>query len=298
MRVAVVIASAGRPAVVTQCLQALARQTLVPISVVLSVPGLEDAPKDVAEDSPFRVVISPKGLTKQRNVGIDAVSQDHDLIAFFDDDFLPHETYLERSVQAFEDFESLIAADGVVLADGAAVGELSWAEAASVLESYADAGVRTPDLAWNHPDKLYGCNMVMRSSLLELEKFDEALPLYGWLEDRDISIRAGRHGNLARISGAVGVHRGVRGGRVNEARLGYSQIANPAHLLRVGVFSRRECIRSICMRVLGNLAGLVRDRPRRFDRVGRLKGNARALHDVLRGQDSPGRVTDPTFDGR
>ena len=38
-------------------------------------------------------------------------------------------------------------------------------------------------------DSAYGCNMVVRYSTARKVRFDETLPLYAWLEDRDYSHR-------------------------------------------------------------------------------------------------------------
>ncbi|MFX5968694.1 hypothetical protein ABTE68_20020, partial [Acinetobacter baumannii] len=41
---------------------------------------------------------------------------------------------------------------------------------------------------------LYGCNMVYRAASIAGLAFDERLKLYGWQEDIDFAVQAGRRG--------------------------------------------------------------------------------------------------------
>src|SRR5690606_30638203 len=86
----------------------------------------------------------------------------------------------------------------------------------------------------------YGCNMAFRRSAIEGVRFDERLPLYGWLEDVDFSAQAGRKGVLLKSETLVGVHLGVKGGRTSGVRFGYSQIVNPVYLLGKKTIGRRQ----------------------------------------------------------
>ena len=81
----------------------------------------------------------------------------------------------------------------------------------------------------------YGCNMIARFSAMPDIRFDENLPLYGWLEDLDFSARLRTKGRVVEASRCVGVHLGVKNGRSPGRQIGYSHIANPlCHLARKG----------------------------------------------------------------
>jgi hypothetical protein len=92
-----------------------------------------------------------------------------------------------------------------------------------------------------------------------------------------------------RVEGARGVHLGVKSARQPGRRLGYSQIANPAHLIRKGTMSKARAIAQIGRNILANARGaLLGDRS--VDRRGRLGGNMLALADLLIGRASPSRI--------
>lgn len=75
--------------------------------------------------------------------------------------------------------------------------------------------------------------MAFRAEAAATVRFDEKLPLYGWLEDADFA--AWVPGVLGRTNAFYGVHCGVKHGRdANARRFGYSQVSNPAYLWRKG----------------------------------------------------------------
>mgnify|MGYP000606119618 CR=1 FL=1 len=90
-------------------------------------------------------------------------------------------------------------------------------------------------------------------------RFDERLPLYGWLEDLDYCRRMSPYGRIQRSSMLVGVHMGVKGGRQSGVRLGYSQVANPIYFVIKGSMPAGEAFVQV-------LRHRVHDRP---DRQGR-----------------------------
>src|SRR5581483_10586299 len=87
-RVAVAIATRGRPETVTATLTHLLQtQTLKPDAVVVSCVSREDA-GDAAKLPGVRVVTGPGGLPAQRNTALAALRNEADVIVFFDDDFV------------------------------------------------------------------------------------------------------------------------------------------------------------------------------------------------------------------
>ncbi len=286
---AVVIASAGRPTDVAMLLDVLASQTRIPDLVVLAVADERDAPSLSGRALPIRIVLSERGSSKQRNRGVAvAAAAGCGLVVFFDDDFLPADDYLERVDEVLRAEPDLLAVDGLVLADGASGPGLDWDRAGEILRAAEPA---SDGVIFDQPDGLYGCNMCVRVAAFRAELFDEGLPLYGWLEDRDLSQRLSRRGRVGRVRAARGVHIGVKRGRTSGLRMGYSQIANPVHLFRKRTFTLGAAARHLLCRPLGNAWGVLKTDPH-VDRVGRLRGNLIGFRDLFLGRLSPGRILD------
>lgn len=294
--VVVVIASAGRAALLGLLLADLRQQTRPPSAVVVAVPGPEHLPADL----PGHVrVVHGSGAAAQRNAGIDAAldpadgSRPADLIFFFDDDAVLRADYLERAVAFLADHPEVVGVTGRVLRDGsgASAPEVPRHEALAALAASATG----PPLGTWHPvDELYGCNFGYRTGPDPSLRFDARLPLYSWLEDLDFAGRLLRHGQLAKADDVVAVHLGVAsGGRVAHHRLGYSQVMNPAYLRRKGTIGWRRLGYEVGPRLAGNALRSVRHPERRWRRR-RLAGNLRALGDLARWRFSPERILDLT----
>jgi hypothetical protein len=129
--------------------------------------------------------------------------------------------------------------------------------------------------------------MAFRREAVQGILFDERLPLYGWLEDADFSIRTA--GRKLFVDAFCGVHLGVKHGRSPGARLGYSQVANPVFLVAKGVWPRRLAYTRIFLNVAANLLRSAFPEPW-IDRRGRFSGNVKAFIDGLRGRLDPMKV--------
>ena len=284
-RIAVVFATRGRPDVVAKTVSHfIATQTVKPSSVIVSCVSQEDAGELAAVDG-VTVLLGEGGLAAQRNTALKALDAAVDIVAFFDDDFVADPNWLAAAAQAFQDEASIGAFTGVVLADGIKGPGIAFADAVALVET---AG--TPEPAWLENFSPYGCNMAFRVAAIGDLRFDERLVLYGWLEDRDFGAQIARRGHrLVKSSTALGVHMGVKSGRVNGARLGYSQIANPLYMLGKKTMARREVADHIFRNTASNLVRAFTPEPY-VDRKGRVKGNMLAVFDALRGRLAPERA--------
>jgi glycosyltransferase involved in cell wall biosynthesis/GT2 family glycosyltransferase len=273
--IAVVVATLGRPDIVTATLKHLLEtQTLQPAAVIVSCVVREDAGE--ATNLPAVTVVTGRpGLPAQRNAALIALPPGIDVVVFFDDDFVAEAEWLAAAARTFRDEPQVVAFTGRVLADGIKGPGLSFDEAVRIVESVD----RSSMLSRVEPYSPYGCNMAFRVSAIGDLQFDERLVLYGWLEDRDFGgALAKRGGRLIKCASACGVHMGVKSGRVAGDRLGYSQVVNPIYMLRKRTMT------------VGQVAGqLLRPEPF-IDRRGRLRGNLRGLADVLQGRLEPERA--------
>lgn len=283
-RIAVVLASAGRPALLGEVVADLQRQTLRDFTLVVSVPDHDSLPGQPLPEG--TLVVHDRGLAAQRNAGLDAVP-DATHVFCFDDDAVVREDFLERGVAFFDAHPDVVALTGRVLLDGATGDEIPRGTADRALEE-SHAPPLTDE--WDRSRELYGCNFAFRPPAIAGERFDARLPLYSWLEDHDFARRCMRHGLLARVHDCVIVHRGVKsGGRTAHGRLGYSQVMNPAYLHHKGSFPLWLTVHETLFRVGKNAVRSVRG-PEAEWRRERLRGNLLALRDVARRRFTPERI--------
>lgn len=285
-KIAVVVATRGRPQVVTAMLNHLLEtQTLKPAATIVSCVAREDAGELVNRPT-VRIVTGRPGLTAQRNAALAALPSGIDVVVFFDDDFVADPNWLAVAATTFRDEAQVVALTGRVLVDGIKGPGLSFDDALRFLET-SDRSVTWSKI---EPFSPYGCNMAFRVSAIGNLKFDERLVLYGWLEDRDFGgALAKRGGRLVKYASACGVHMGVKGGRIAGDRLGYSQVVNPIYMLRKGTMTFGQVASHLFRNIASNVAGTLRPEPY-IDRKGRLKGNLRGIGDVLRGRVEPERA--------
>ncbi|MBS1209299.1 MAG: hypothetical protein H6R19_1697 [Proteobacteria bacterium] len=300
MKVFVVVATKGRAAETSILMDFLERQTMLASRIVAvgtcsqDLDGLEQ--HSLSRSEVVKQIVSDRaGSSVQRNVGVAWVLEneadvDDALFVFFDDDFRPERHWLECCRAQFFENADLIGLTGHVLLDGARSGGVSELEANQALENFVRMGSKG---AGRLSDcfSLYGCNMALRASIFRAHSFDENLPLYGWMEDLDLSRRAVENGGRLASSGAcIGVHLGAQRGRTSGFRFGYSQVANPIYICfqgRLSVF----CAASFVLRPFAS--NLIRCfRNEKHDYRGRLKGNLIAFLDVLSGKSSPLRILD------
>ena len=288
-RLAVGIATTGRAPVLTPTLRALAAQTRRPDLVLISAVTPDDVAPGATDGLPFetRLLTGPKGSCPQRNTILDALSGE-DIVLFIDDDFLMAPDWLAGLEALMTDAPDIVLVTGKVVADGVTGPGLSHDEAAAAL-ARATPGAGEVRPAYSG----YGCNFALRMAPIRAHglRFDEALPLYGWLEDIDFSRQLAPHGRLVRHEGLVGVHLGTKMARSPGLRLGYSQVANPVYLVRKGTMTRRHAADMMGRNLASNLYYTPRPRPW-ADSRGRLRGNLLALWDWVRGRLDPGRVRD------
>jgi glycosyltransferase involved in cell wall biosynthesis len=286
-RIAVLIATKGRPQTLNRLLRLLERQTLAISTVVVSATTESDLGD--ASSSLLNVVFitgSP-GTSVQRNRALDKVKDDCDVAIFFDDDFAPSSNWIERCKAIFESQPAVVGISGLLLRDGATTGSISWDEAEGLLAQ----PISTVEHQLSDRSDLYGCNMAFRMSAIKDARFDERLILYGWLEDKDFARRAAKFGRLVHADSTIGVHLGLKSNRVAGKRFGYSQVVNPWYLCQKGTVPFVE----VCAHILKAISinSLKSFRPEAsIDRRGRLCGNLVGLRQLVLGRARPERAAE------
>ncbi|GAJ30538.1 glycosyltransferase [Acidomonas methanolica] len=292
-RVAIGIATSGRPEVLAALIGDLGRQTMRPDTVVIShatpgdIAGIA-APQNWPEGV-LRFLTGRLGLTAQRNAILDSIANEADIVLFLDDDFFLAPTYIEEMIAAFRSDSRIVGVTGRVLEDGAKGPGLTAEYALEWLRRPADAPADAVIEAFN----TYGCNMAFRLDAIRAAglRFDERLPLYGWYEDMDFSraLRDRSRGRIIRAMRAEGVHLGSKRGKTSGLRLGYSQVVNPIYLAAKGTYPWDHALRSAGRHLLINTVRSVNPEPY-ADRRGRARGNLLGLLDLLRRRVAPERV--------
>jgi GT2 family glycosyltransferase len=288
LRIAIGIATRGRPEILLEILRELDLQSRPADRIIVSHVAETDISGAVGLPR-VEFVTGAAGLPRQRNAILDAVD-DCDIVLMIDDDFLPERHYVATTLAIFAAATNVVVTTGRVLADGARGPGLGMAAARDIL---ARASGDVPQSDVEPTFSGYGCNMALRLDVVRAHalRFDERLPLYGWYEDIDFCRRLGRHGRIVQVVAARGVHLGVKGGRTSGRRLGYSQVINPLYLWRKGTYPLGHALRSVGRHLLINGARSLW--PEAWvDRRGRLIGNSLALVDILRGRARPERILD------
>ncbi|MGI8570145.1 MAG: glycosyltransferase family 2 protein [Methylocella sp.] len=290
-KIAIGIATAGRREILAGTLHELSGQTRLPECVFVCQAAEKDCDAEQAAELlfPLLTVWSRPGLAAQRNAILDA-ARDFEILVFFDDDFFAAPSYLAELEYCFAAQPTIVAMSGQVIADGVTGPGIDAAGARAVLASFDGAlGDQTLTDLYN----AYGCNMAMRLAPVYVHglRFDEKLPLYGWLEDVDFSRQLAPYGRIVKNWRMIGVHLGIKGGRVSGIRFGYSQIANPLYLWRKGTFRLDLALRQMSRNLLANFAKVIRPEPW-ADRRGRARGNVLGLLDLVRGRLDPTRILD------
>jgi hypothetical protein len=276
METTVVICSAGRPVILHETVLGLLKQTVQPASIILSLCAENSALSETQGLPLVRCILGPKGLASQRNTAIPFVRTCYTL--FLDDDVELASDYIEQMERLFAADPTIVGASGGVAADGApARVPIDRRVAARAIREYTGSRDCVPF------KDVYGCNMFVRSDVLQVERFDERLPLYGWLEDLDFSLRLKKHGRIVRHRGALVAHLATRSGRTSDLRYGYTKIANPWYLWRKKVLSSlpEVIVRYWVKTTLANLLrAFLSNGPPGVDYRKRLIGNLMAYRDL------------------
>ena len=289
LKVIIIVATAGRREIVDRFLQHLEKQRRPPNEVIVSAPDRSHVGSYQTQHFPTSYLFGRMGLTTQRNLGLESALGRCDVITFFDDDFLPADDYLEQVETGFEGNHDWTVVMGQAIHDGAKTPGLSFDEGLAKLRA-AELGRTRQDVPQvSDHYAAYGCNMSIRATCVGSVRFDERLVLYGWQEDIDFASQLRRRGRVVKVSSLIGVHLGTKSGRVSGIRFGYSQLVNPAYLIRKGTMPIGFAVELMGRNFVANLLRSLWPEAH-VDRRGRLKGNLLAACHLLRGRIEPEHI--------
>ncbi len=291
LRTAVIIATKNRPQEVSNLLDLLALQTVLPDVVIISASDPSDIKRNDHATLNVQTVFGPPGLTAQRNRALSRVRETCDIVVFFDDDFIPSRFWIERIQLLFAKYPDIGCVTGQLLADGVKSGGIEWTVGTSMVHQLDCSKQMVSEINQGIKDHVlpYGCNMAFRTRAIEQLEFDERLALYGWLEDRDFGSRAARETRVISTNFIWGVHLGTSQGRTSGLRFGYSQIVNPWYLMQKGSMRAIDTYSYIARGILRNALGSV-FQASEVDRWGRFKGNLMGLRDIVTNCWAPEKI--------
>ena len=290
MKLGLVIASHGRPTYLLQALAIVISQRRIPDRIIISAVHAADIPPICQDLANVRTIFGSAGLTCQRNRGISCLIDTADLIAFIDDDFIVGDDYFLNMEGVFLQDESIVGLNAEIIADGANSLGFTFEEGLRLAEKYRrrKPAPITRQVSGRYAD---GCNGILtcRTASLGLLRFDERLPLYGWQEDLDFCAGLRRSGRVVKTNRVWGVHLGTKRGKGSEVQLGYSQIANPAYIVRKGNMSVAFAFRLAACNFIANLVKSMRSE-NYIDRRGRLLGNLIGMFHLMIGRLAPEQI--------
>lgn len=273
MRFSLIVCTYMRPQALLTLLQSVSAQSLYPDEILIIDGSIDDATQVIFEQPLFKhlryykVEDKDRGLTKQRNYGINQVGDAIDVVCFLDDDTVLEPNYFEEVLNTFSKYPEVIGVGGV------AVNENNWKEKQpnvtynqyryyqfdnyvvkeglrNVARNYL--GLQSPLLPGILPDfshgrtcgypltgqsyevdLLIGMSMAFRKSLFTHINFSKYFEGYGLYEDADFSLRALQYGKNRINTAARLAHYHDASGRPNQFKYGKMVLRNGWYVWRV-----------------------------------------------------------------
>ena len=110
-----------RPEPILQLLQSVREQTVYPDEILVVDGSTNTETEIVLEENQFpklhyfAVPPEHRGLTKQRNYGIERVDNDMEVVCFLDDDTVLEKDYFEEIIKTFEENQDVSGVGGVAI---------------------------------------------------------------------------------------------------------------------------------------------------------------------------------------
>ncbi|MFY0714775.1 glycosyltransferase family 2 protein [Seonamhaeicola sp. NFXS20] len=271
MKFSLVICTYLRPQALLELLHSVKAQTLYPSEIIIVDGSTNDDTKHILEQHVFenltyhKVEASQRGLTKQRNFGINKVSKSSEVICFLDDDIILKSNYFEALIDTYIKKPNALAVGGYI------TNEVSWEKAdekKDKLKFYYDGWMRNEPLRFKLRQKfgllpdakpgymptfshgrsvsflppsgnIYQVEQIMggvssyKKEVFKTMQFSTYFEGYGLYEDADFSLRLSKKGNLYVNTAAQLEHHHNKSGRPNKLKYGKMVIRNGWYVWRV-----------------------------------------------------------------
>ncbi|KFF18244.1 glycosyltransferase family 2 protein [Flavobacterium hydatis] len=266
MKISLIICTYMRPEPLLALLQSVQKQRLYPDEILIIDGSTNNETEIILKKHQieklnyFLVSDENRGLTKQRNFGINKVSDAIEIVCFLDDDTVLEENYFEELINTYKDYPDALGVGGYI------INETKWEKVnedykAPISEFYFDGWKRKDGsrfvlrkklhLDSNCPpgfspcfshgrsvgflppsDKTYQVEQLMggvssfRKTVFEKLSFSTYFEGYGLYEDADFTLRVAKTGKLYLNTAARLQHFHADSGRPNQYLYGKMVVRN------------------------------------------------------------------------
>ena len=273
MFVSLIICTYQRKEALLRLLKSIQNQSLYPNEILIIDGSLDSETEIVFKDQVYpklnyyKVDQNNRGLTKQRNFGIDQLNKECEIICFLDDDTILHKDYFKNIKERFETDQTITGIGGL------AINENRWKPITesfkyyskrhkvidgyfieegyrNVVRNYLGLGAnQLPGVmpafshgnSYGYPltgkayevDLLIGMSMSFRKKVTDAIKFSTYFEGYGLYEDADFSIRAQQFGKNVLDTQVLLEHHQHPSGRPNYFKYGKMVILNGWYVWRL-----------------------------------------------------------------
>lgn len=271
MRFSLVICTYMRPQPLLKLLKSVTTQTLYPDEILIIDGSTNNDTKTILEENPFKnlryykVDDSQRGLTKQRNFGINQVGDAIDVVCFLDDDIVLEPDYFKQLLSTYTIYPNALAVGGYItnevqweVSDGKHRTDKFYFEGymrnepsrfklrklfgllPDVTPGYMPTFSHGRSVSFLPPSgKIYQVEQIMggvssyKKEVFNTHKFSDYFVGYGLYEDADFSLRLAKKGYLYINTNARLAHYHDASGRPNQFKYGKMVLRNGWYVWRV-----------------------------------------------------------------
>ena len=271
MKFTLIVCTYMRPQALLKLLQSVELQTVYPNEILIIDGSTNSETESVLKENTFenlfyfKVDPSNRGLTKQRNFGINLVSKASEIVCFLDDDIVLTSSYFNTIIQTYSERPNALAVGGYI------INEINWEvsdKENNLTKFYFDGWMRIEPLRFRLrrkfkllPDakpgflptfahgraigflppsgKTYQVEQIMggvssyKKEVFEKLSFSNYFEGYGLYEDTDFSLRLAKLGRLYINTNAKLRHYHDGSGRPNQYKYGKMVVRNGWYIWRV-----------------------------------------------------------------
>lgn len=268
-----IICTYKRPEALKKLLLSIKEQLLYPNEILIIDGSPDEGTKLMCEENMFENLIYHKvdnherGLTKQRNYGIDRVSDESQIVCFLDDDTIADKSYFKELINTYSIYPEALGVGGYISND------LEWTKVEEgyvpTLHEFYHDGFKTvegnrfvlrkrlgldsdvpcgflPEFSHGRSvsflppsGKIYEVEQLMggvssfRKEIFDKIQFSTYFEGYGLYEDADFTLRLSKMGKLYINTKALVGHYHEEGGRPNKYKYGKMVVVNGWYVWRV-----------------------------------------------------------------